>query len=214
MAIQRFELDKANDLDKQKLPIQTVNGVSPDSGGNISITSVSGNAGTATKLATARTISLTGDATGSASFDGSANKSIAVTLASSGVTAGTYNNVTVDAKGRVTAGSNVTIPATPKAYVTTTYRSGTEWYRVWSDGWIEQGGKMSASEGYTEQTVTFKKAFTSTNYSVFKANSTSNSGGDRVWLSGFGVLSKSTTNFTHRYHYGGACTMDWYACGY
>lgn len=43
-------------------------------------TSVSGNAGTATKLATARTFSLTGDVTGSASFDGSANASIAVTV--------------------------------------------------------------------------------------------------------------------------------------
>ena len=44
-------------------------------------TTVSGNAGTATKLATARTISLTGDATGSATFDGSANASIAATVA-------------------------------------------------------------------------------------------------------------------------------------
>ena len=43
-------------------------------------TTVSGNAGTATKLATARTISLTGDATGSASFDGSANASIPVSV--------------------------------------------------------------------------------------------------------------------------------------
>lgn len=44
-------------------------------------TTVSGNAGTATKLATARTISLTGDVTGSASFDGSANASITATVA-------------------------------------------------------------------------------------------------------------------------------------
>ena len=39
-----------------------------------------GNAGTATKLETARTISLTGDITGSTTFDGSANKSITTTL--------------------------------------------------------------------------------------------------------------------------------------
>ena len=51
-------------------------------------TTVSGNAGTATKLQTARTISVTGHATGSANFDGSANASIALTLANSGVTAG------------------------------------------------------------------------------------------------------------------------------
>ena len=44
-------------------------------------TSVSGNAGTATKLQTARTISLAGDVTGSASFDGSANVSITATVA-------------------------------------------------------------------------------------------------------------------------------------
>lgn len=39
-------------------------------------TTVSGNAGTATKLATARTIALTGAVTGSGSFDGSGNLSI------------------------------------------------------------------------------------------------------------------------------------------
>ena len=64
-------------------------------------------AGKATKLATARKISLTGDATGNTTFDGSADKSITVTLANSGVTAGTYSAVAVDAKGRVTAGSQI-----------------------------------------------------------------------------------------------------------
>ena len=44
-------------------------------------TTVSGNAGTATKLATARTISLTGDVSGSTSFDGSGNVSITATIA-------------------------------------------------------------------------------------------------------------------------------------
>ncbi|MEN8721876.1 MAG: hypothetical protein ABF335_03205 [Alphaproteobacteria bacterium] len=39
-----------------------------------------GNAGTATKLKTARAITLTGDASGSISFDGSANKNLAVTV--------------------------------------------------------------------------------------------------------------------------------------
>lgn len=61
----------------------------------------------AVKLSTARTIALKGDATGSASFDGSANKDITVTLANSGVTAGSYSAVTVDAKGRVTAGAQL-----------------------------------------------------------------------------------------------------------
>ena len=62
----------------------------------------------AEKLSTARNISLSGDATGSVAFDGSKDITIAMTLANSGVTAGTYNNVTVNEKGLVTSASNVT----------------------------------------------------------------------------------------------------------
>ncbi|HCV3108651.1 TPA: phage tail protein [Acinetobacter baumannii] len=69
---------------------------------------VTGNASTATKLATARTLSASGDGTWSVSFDGSANASAVFTLANSGVAAGTYQSVTVDAKGRVTSGQTVT----------------------------------------------------------------------------------------------------------
>ena len=46
--------------------------------------SCTGNSATATKLATARTISLTGSVTGSASFDGSANISISTSIANLG----------------------------------------------------------------------------------------------------------------------------------
>ena len=70
--------------------------------------SIDGNSATSTKLATARDISVTGDATWSVSFDGSANASGSLTLANSGATAGTYRSVTVDAKGRVTSGTNPT----------------------------------------------------------------------------------------------------------
>lgn len=72
------------------------------------INSIAGNADTATKLLTARTIAATGDATWSVTFDGSANVSAALTLASSGVSPGTYFSTTVNSKGLVTAGSNPT----------------------------------------------------------------------------------------------------------
>lgn len=58
---------------------------------------------TATKFSSARSITLTGDATGTASSDGTSGWSIATTLANSGVTAGGYSAVTVNAKGIVTA---------------------------------------------------------------------------------------------------------------
>lgn len=69
--------------------------------------STTGNAATATTLQTARTIGASGDVTGTAtSFNGSANITIPMTLSNSGVTAGTYDNVTVDVKGRVTSATN------------------------------------------------------------------------------------------------------------
>lgn len=56
---------------------------------------------TNTYLTGNQSITLSGDATGSGTT------SIAVTLANSGVTAGTYTKVTVDSKGRVTVGANL-----------------------------------------------------------------------------------------------------------
>lgn len=68
-----------------------------------------GNADTATKWSTKRTLTLSGDVSGTATdIDGSGNISITSTLASSGVTSGTYTSVTVDTKGRVTAGTSPT----------------------------------------------------------------------------------------------------------
>ena len=82
-----------------------------DNEGNVKIVKggASGAVESADKLTVARTITATGDATGSTAFDGSQNVEMALELATSGVTAGTYSKVTVDAKGRVTAGSNITV---------------------------------------------------------------------------------------------------------
>lgn len=70
-------------------------------------TTISGNAGTATTLQTARNITLSGDISGTASFNGSADASITATLPNV-ATAGTYKSVTVNAKGLVTSGTNPT----------------------------------------------------------------------------------------------------------
>ena len=64
-------------------------------------------AGTASNFASAKTVALTGDVTGSANGGASGGWSVATTLANSGVTAGTYSAVTVNAKGLVTAGAQM-----------------------------------------------------------------------------------------------------------
>lgn len=94
---------------------RTIGGVSFNGTANINLPGVnvagnqstSGNAATATKLATIRSLSFSGDASGTMSFDGSADVSTNLTLSNTGVVAGTYKSVTVDAKGRISAGNDV-----------------------------------------------------------------------------------------------------------
>lgn len=43
------------------------------------------------------------------------------------------------------------------------------WYRVYSDGWCEQGGSLTptGTGSYTSGTITFPKSFKDTNYKCF-----------------------------------------------
>lgn len=85
--------------------------------GPITAPSFNGNAATATRLSSAFTLGLSGDANGSLNMDGGSDVTMNVTLANTGVVAGTYGEatqipqVTVDAKGRVTSVNLIDIKA-------------------------------------------------------------------------------------------------------
>ena len=104
------------------VPEGSVNKYFTDARAQAAVTTISGNAGSATKLASARTIASTGDVSWSVSFDGSGNVTAAATLADTTVVAGTYAKVTVDSKGRVTAGASLSaadIPSLDWSKITT-----------------------------------------------------------------------------------------------
>lgn len=67
----------------------------------------------ANKFTDAITLTLSGDTEASAQMDGSADVVLSTTLSATGVAAGTYTKLTVDAKGRVTAGAILTVADIP-----------------------------------------------------------------------------------------------------
>jgi len=91
--------------------------VKRDNNGKFLVTSIEGNliglASTASKLNLPRNISLINDVTGNVNFDGSSNVSIISTLSNTGVTAGTYTKVNVDAKGRIITGNTLSASDIP-----------------------------------------------------------------------------------------------------
>jgi hypothetical protein len=96
----------------------------------------------------------------------------------------------------------------PRTYVTKTWSSGTEWYRVWSDGFIEQGGHGTGS------TCTFSKPFSNKNY-TFNVNPSSGYTDHPDWIATYENRPNRTTTGTRISLYeGGDQGWDWRASGY
>lgn len=80
--------------------------------------------------------------------------------------------------------SNCTRP-----YITSTYKNGTEWYRIWSDGLIEQGGYAVLNSYNAGVTISLLKPYTTTTY-VFALAEKEGSGGANLH-----VHTLTTTSF-------------------
>lgn len=96
--------------------------------------------------------------------------------------------------------------ATKPAVVVTSYRSGASWYRVWSDGWIEQGGTSTFSS--TTCVVTFHKAFADTNY-MFCYSKVRYASKQGVQVH----YNRTTTKVDCIASIDADCPFYWYACG-
>ena len=89
-----------------------------------------------------------------------------------------------------------------------TYVNGASWYRVYSDGWIEQGGFVSSVSG--DYTVNFLKPFVDTNYTILKTMSTNSTAGGMQYKQ-FAFFSRTASSATTAT---ASADFSWYACGY
>lgn len=102
------------------------------------------------------------------------------------------------------------------AWVVESYRNGTEWYRVWSDGWVEQGGViLFNSFSNLAQTITFPTAFTTTNY-IFNTTAIYKDSVDGRFLVEYtsDIYAKIDSRTTTSTQVAGGISRSWYACGY
>lgn len=91
------------------------------------------------------------------------------------------------------------------ATVVKSYRNGTEWYRVWSDGWVEQGGYFEKKRD-TDLVVTLLKPYAYEKYTI--AWAMTRQGGGSIPL----LLTKTTTGFS-MVKYSWDYDTYWYTCG-
>ena len=117
-----------------------------------------------------------------------------------------------NASGKVRINNSVV-----SGFVKETWKSGTSWYRVWSDGWIEQGGQTPKTSDALIS-VSFAKAFSQDNPNVqftrrFYYDNDITAPQNRTT----GVSSVTTTGFKchdNGWPASGGSVGVWYACGY
>lgn len=93
--------------------------------------------------------------------------------------------------------------------VVETYQNGTSWYRVYSDGWCEQGGFIPRGNG-TSGTIAFLKPFSNTNYIV--VSNTGNDAANNFFI--VDTLASKTNSTVNWYKSANGLCGDWQACGY
>lgn len=95
------------------------------------------------------------------------------------------------------------------ATVVESYRNGTKWYRVWSDGWVEQGGRINKN---ATQSVTLLKPFVDAQYHllILPNYGTNTIAWDEICYRTDSADNYARTTTSFRV---GPKVGDWYACG-
>lgn len=93
-------------------------------------------------------------------------------------------------------------------HIIETYQNGSSWYKVYSDGWCEQGGFVASNGG----TVSLLKTMNNNTYTCLCCHNGSNAKGEGV----IHAYNKTTTYFNAGLSIStsGMYGFSWYVCGY
>lgn len=112
------------------------------------------------------------------------------------------DGITTDLNGK----ADVDLTNCTKPHIVETYQNGTSWYRVYSDGWCEQGGITAQNL----QTIQLLKAYANTNYVVFGNIITTTD--DNAYTGQLCIMTKETGSFS--FPASSKNVRQWQACGY
>ena len=89
------------------------------------------------------------------------------------------------------------------------------WYNLYSDGWLEQGGFISAQSAITDLTVSFLKPFSDTKYIFNRTAKNVKQYGNNYASYWDGSSARTTSSCTFKAEMSSWCSgYDWQACGY
>ena len=98
-------------------------------------------------------------------------------------------------------------------YIVEAQRNDTEWYRVWSDGWIEQGGEIFQDNAAT-YVVNLLKPYINTDYYANVSTGIDDFHTGSLATKYISVYDFTTTSFTtYTSNTNGLKRKRWYACG-
>lgn len=123
-----------------------------------------------------------------------------------------YVGVTVQNANLIDAGrmqEQITnINASSRGYLVESYVNGRSWYRVYSDGWCEQGGQITVTEAATN--ITLLKSYKDNNYNAVGCQANTNTAGYHT----INVAAYSATQVQIRQNAVGTPLVNWIAMGY
>lgn len=102
--------------------------------------------------------------------------------------------------------TNINAPS--RGYLVQSYVNGRSWYRVYSDGWCEQGGQITVTVAATN--ITLLKSYKDNNYNAVGCQANTNTAGYHT----INVAAYSATQVQIRQNVVGTPLVNWIAMGY